>query len=55
MQNRVLLRDDSKGLSEALNETDADRLGLRVSARYYMNIFDFMKGKSAQREYQVAA
>lgn len=50
-----MLEDDNKGVSENLNETEADGLGLRVSARYYMQIHDVVKGKSLQRERQVAA
>lgn len=36
MQNRVLVRDDEKGVAQDLNETDADEQGLRISAKYYM-------------------
>jgi hypothetical protein len=36
MQNRIALVDDNKGLNEYLNETEADGLGLRVTAKYYM-------------------
>ena len=36
MQNRVLLRDDGKGVDQELNETESDEQGLRISAKYYM-------------------
>lgn len=55
MQNRVLLRDDDKGVQQELNETDADELGLRISAKYYMQIFDTQKGDSVQRSRQLNA
>lgn len=34
MQNRVLLADDDKGVTEELNETESDGLGLRITAKY---------------------
>ena len=43
MQHRRLLADDEKGLpsSDTLNETTTDdELGIRVNAKYYMQIFD---------------
>jgi len=37
MQNRRILYDDDKGVSETLNETDtSDGLGLRINARYHV-------------------
>ena len=45
--------DDDKGLNEPLNETDEDGIGLRINARYFMQIFDTKKGKSFQRERQL--
>ena len=39
MQNRRLLKDDSRGVREPLNETEADGRGVRVNANYYVNIF----------------
>lgn len=48
MQHRRLLGDDDKGIEENLNETDTvDDLGIQVNARYFMQIFDRNKGKSA--------
>jgi hypothetical protein len=39
------LKDDQKGVDEALNETELyDFSGLRVNAKYYMHIFDTLKG-----------
>jgi len=49
MQNRVLIVDDQKGVGEVLNETEADQQGLRITAKYYMQIFDTVKGGSVQR------
>jgi hypothetical protein len=47
MQNRVILRDDDKGIGlEVLNETEADEMGLIISAKYYMQIFDYKWGSS---------
>lgn len=54
IQHRRILRDDGKGVSEPLNETDSfDDLGLQVFARYQMQIFNFEKGKSLQRSSQI--
>lgn len=53
MQHRRLLADDNLGLVMHLNETDADGLGQRVNARYYLQIFDTQKGKSMQRWQQI--
>jgi hypothetical protein len=50
MQHRRTLTDDGKGLDEPLNERDLDGDGIRVSAKYYMQIFNTVKGKSLQRE-----
>ena len=50
MQQRRTTYDDGKGVNEPLNETDAEDHGLRVTAKYYMQIFDFSKFKSKQRE-----
>jgi hypothetical protein len=49
MQHRRELFEDEKGLSEPLNETTEDDLGIRVNAKYYMQIFDTNKSKSFQR------
>lgn len=40
MQNRRLFEDDDLGVDEFLNETDSDNIGLKVTAKYYMQIFD---------------
>ena len=54
MQHRRILKDDGKGVSEPLNETDtSDGLALQVNARYYMQIFNQEKGKSLQRVQQI--
>jgi hypothetical protein len=46
MQNRRTLFDDQLGVDESLNETEADGMGIRSNARYYMQIFDINKGNS---------
>jgi len=41
-------------VQEPLNETDRkDHLPIRVNARYYMQIFDTVKGQSLQRQQQI--
>ena len=50
MQHRRGLFVDDKGLKEPLNETTSeDDIGIRVNAKYYMQIFDTKKSKSVQR------
>jgi hypothetical protein len=44
MQNRRTLLDDDNGVEESLNETEADGMGIRSNAKYYMQIFDNIKG-----------
>lgn len=44
---------DQYGASTGVNETDRDGNGIRVNARYFMQIFDTKKGKSLQREQQI--
>lgn len=51
-QNRRLIQDDIRGVEEPLNERDSKGKGLRVNARYYMHIFDRLKGQSKQRTQQ---
>lgn len=53
MHTRRILKDDSLGLEEVLNETDSTGAGLKVSSRYYMQIFDYSRGGSKQREQQI--
>jgi hypothetical protein len=54
MQHRRTTEDDNKGVQEPLNETDAATgQALKVTATYNMQIFDFQKGKSKQREMQI--
>ena len=56
MQHRRLLADDEKGLpgSDTLNETTTDdEQGIRVNAKYYMQIFDTKKTASLQRSQQI--
>jgi hypothetical protein len=46
MQNRRTLLDDDLGVDESLNETEADGMGIKSNAKYYMQIFDTVKGHS---------
>jgi hypothetical protein len=38
--------DDNKGVDEPLNETDKDGNGLKVTAKYKLQIFDYTKAMS---------
>jgi hypothetical protein len=49
MQNRRIPADDSRGMSEYLNETDAYGYGIEVVASYVMQIFDRNLTNSVQR------
>ena len=50
MQNRRTIADDGKGVMEPLDERDtADDLGIRVNAKYLMQIFERNKTFSKQR------
>jgi len=53
MQSRRLTEDDNKGVIEPLNETDSNGQGLQVNAKYFMQIFDYKKAVSKQREQQI--
>jgi hypothetical protein len=53
MQNRRLTQDDNKGVQEILNETDVNGVGINVTAKYFLQIFDLEKGQSKQREHQL--
>jgi hypothetical protein len=53
MQQRRLTQDDNKNIYEILNETDWSGNGLKSNAKYYMQIFDTVLGRSRQREQQV--
>lgn len=50
MQQRRTTDDDAKGVLEALNETDKNEFGMQVNARYFVQIFDFKRAKSLQRQ-----
>lgn len=52
IHNRRLLFDDDRGVGEPLNETDPQGFGMKVNARYWLNIFDLKYGHSAQRPIQ---
>jgi hypothetical protein len=53
MQNRRITEDDNKGVIEMLNEVDKQDVGVKVNAKYWMQIFDFTKDHSLQREEQI--
>ena len=54
IQHRRLNKDDDKGVIEPLDERDLETdLGIQVTARYYLQIFDKEKGKSLQRAQQI--
>ena len=46
MQQRRGGFDDDKGVQEFLNETDSNGQGVQVTARYYLQIFNFENGNS---------
>jgi len=47
MQQRRLTEDDNKGVMEVLNEIDStSNNGLKITAKYWMQIFDFTKDHS---------
>ena len=50
VMHRRLLQDDNRGVQEILNETDSNGVGIKVTAKYYLQIFDLLKGHSKQRE-----
>ena len=53
-QQRRLIQDDNKGVQEILNETDSQGIGIKVNAKYYMQIFDLNQGVSKQRQQQMS-
>lgn len=54
MQNRRIMEDDNKGVSEKLDEIDPETgRGIIVTAKYWMQIFDYTKSHSKQREEQI--
>lgn len=40
MQHRRMLQDDNRGPKEILNETDSNGNGIKVTAKYWLHIFD---------------
>lgn len=46
MQHRRITEDDNKGVIEILNEVDNKDVGIKVTAKYWMQIFDFTKDHS---------
>lgn len=54
MQHRRITEDDNKGAIEPLNETDSSGIGIKATATYYMQIFDYQHHRSLQRDQQEA-
>jgi hypothetical protein len=52
MQNRRLNVDDSRGMGEALNETDVNGNGITVPATYYVQLFNTKLRAPLQRTVQ---
>ena len=48
-----MTEDDDKGVMEPLNDTDINGVGLAVTAKYYLQVFDYKKGRSKQRDQQI--
>lgn len=53
MQNRRLLHDDWRGVGEPLDETNKLGQGIQVNTRYYVQLFDYTKVASKQRQVQL--
>ena len=53
LQNRRLLKDDWRGVGEALNEKNASGYGIQVNTRYFLQLFDFTASPSLQRQIQL--
>ena len=45
--------DDNRGVGEALNEENLEKKGIAVNAKYFVQIFDYTKTKSLQRQTQL--
>ena len=54
MLHRRLLKDDSRGVNEALNETDTDGEGLRQRVRHYVVFGDKWRDTQVQNDQKVA-
>jgi len=52
MQHRRLLIDDSKGLTQPIDERDEKGRGIQVKAKYWLQVFHTNKTESAQRYQQ---
>ena len=50
IQHRRMVQDDNRGPKEILNETDASGNGIKVNAKYWLQIFDMNADQSKQRE-----
>ena len=46
MQNRRLLHDDNKGVTDPLNEVQPDGRGIAVNTKYFVSFTDLSSQKS---------
>lgn len=53
MHHRRLYCDDSRGVDEPLNETDAYGNGIKVTTTYYLHLFNSKNESSQQRPWQM--
>ena len=53
MHHRRMFFDDWRGVGECLNETDESGNGIRVTSKYYLQIFNSGKEPSLQRSQQL--
>ena len=53
MQNRRLLHDDNKGVTDPLNEMQPDGRGIAVNTKYFVSFTDLSTQKSVQRKVQL--
>jgi hypothetical protein len=49
MQNRRIPADDARGMGEWLDEKDQNGIGIKVSAIYYIDLFNQKNRTSRQR------
>lgn len=47
------MHDDGRGVGEPLDEKNADGEGIQVNTRYFVQLFDYTKTASKQRQVQL--